>query len=311
MEKIRVPVILGPTASGKSSLAFNLAKELGLSIISCDSRQIYKYLDIGTAKPVKDELEEVKHYMIDIVDPKEDFSSFAYQEMVLKIIREGDKKGERFIICGGTGLYFEALSKGVGPQISTDPEFIKKYIQKAEQEGKESVYNELKEIDPKVALKLHSNDLQRVIRALAVMKQEGCSILDLQNKKSSPEDIEFFKVILNPERDFLYSEINKRVGKMANDGLYNEFKALVERGFTQNDPGMRTVGYQEFFNLRNDTEKALAAVFDKIRQNSRKYAKRQYTWFKNREGGYLVDPMNSSDLLSAINKIKKFLDMTK
>lgn len=309
MDKIKIPVILGPTASGKSSMTMDLATELDLSVISCDSRQIYRYMDIGTAKPSKDDVKNVKHYLIDIIEPDNEFSAFAYQKEALKIIREGDKKGERFIICGGTGLYFEALSEGVGPQISTDPEIIKYYTQKASIEGRESIYQELKSLDLKAANKLHPNDLQRVIRAIAVYKQEGVSIIDLQNRKSPPDDIEFDIIKLNPPRDQLYNRINKRVDIMANEGLFDEFTSLLARGYTESDSGMRTVGYQEFFNRVDDTDLSLKDVFDKIKQNSRKYAKRQYTWFNNRVRGISVDSFDKEQILSAKNKIKIFLDI--
>lgn len=309
MKNIKIPVILGPTGSGKSNLSMSLAREFGLSIISCDSRQIYKYMDIGTAKPSLIDLKEVVHYMIDIIEPNQSFSAFSFQEMVLEIIRKGSEKGERFLICGGTGLYYEALSSGVGPQIATDQELINIYTEKAKIHGRKRIHDELKLLDPIAASKLHPNDLQRVIRALAVFKKEGISIYELQNKKRPPENIEFLNLILLPQRKTLYERINNRVNEMAQAGLFNEFKQLIEKGYSQDDPGMRTVGYQEFFSRKNDTDEEIKLVLDSIKQNSRKYAKRQFTWFNNRVNGERLDPDKLSDSIDILNKIKFFLDI--
>ena len=303
-KKIQIPFITGPTAVGKSSIAIEIAKELGYEIISCDSRQIYKYMNIGTAKPSKKELNSVNHHLIDIKNPDEKYSAFQFATDALKIIRDCAEIGKSVLLCGGTGLYFEALSQGVGPQVETDTELIEFYTKIAEHEGRESVFNKLKQVDPESANRLHKNDLQRVIRALAVYKQTGVSLQKLQNRKSPPSDIEFHTYTFLLDREKLYEKINSRVDKMVSDGLYEEFLTLLKMGYTYKSPGLRSVGYQEFFNTLDSGAFSIEDAVTKIKQASRKYAKRQSTWLKNRVAGELVDVEKSDFKTELLNKIK-------
>lgn len=286
--KIKVPVLMGPTAVGKTDISVELARDLDLEIISCDSRQIYRHLDIGTAKVSQREMAGIKHWMLNIIDPKEPFSAFQYANTVLDILRTGAKKGKKFLICGGTGLYFKSLSEGLGAQISTDYVFRDKYMEEAQKKGAQFIHDELRSCDPVSADRLHPNDVQRVIRALQVFYDTGRSIFEHHNDNQKPGGIDFSVIKLTMARPELYDRINKRVDLMVKNGLWQEFISLLDRGYCASDPGMQCVGYKELFPvLEGGIE--LKDAFDTIKRNSRRYAKRQITWFTNKVDGFSVD----------------------
>jgi tRNA dimethylallyltransferase len=282
--RIKVPVLLGPTASGKTAAALLIAESAGWEIISCDSRQIYRFMDIGTAKPDREELGRVRHWLIDILDPAEQYSAAAFAGDALNVIRTRAAEGKVTLVCGGTGLYFESLRKGLGPQAASDPLVRDALAQRAAEEGSAALHRELCEKDPEAAGAIHANNVQRVVRALAVWYQTGKTISALKRLAVPPEDMEFTVAVLMPERDSLYERINSRVDEMARRGLWEEFIALRERGYDERTPGLRCVGYQELFAVERGTTSMKDAVA-MIKQNSRRYAKRQITWFRmhNRE----------------------------
>ena len=278
-------VIGGATATGKSKLAIELAKEINGEIISADSMQVYRHMNIGTAKPTDEEMSEVKHHMIDIVNPDEEFSVAAYKKMCKTCIQFVAKKGKMPILVGGTGFYINA--------VIYDNEFTEETIdlgcrndlyEIAEIKGKEHLHNMLTEIDPKSAAQIHQNNVKRVIRAIEFHKQTGIKMSDHNAKEQSRQaayDLRFF--IANIDRAALYDKINKRVDQMMEAGLLKEVRGLLAMGYGENLVSMQGIGYKELIEHINHGVPLEKAV-DKLKQNTRHYAKRQLTWFRNQVG---------------------------
>lgn len=282
--KIRVPVLLGPTASGKSSIALSVCGRLGFEMLSCDSRQIYRGMDIGTAKPPAADRARVRHWMIDIIDPDVRYSAHEFGREAARIIRERAAQGKRVLVCGGSGLYFQALSRGLGPQVAEDPEVREKYRAMAQEQGRQAVFDELAAVDPVSAAASHAGNLQRNIRALEVFHATGKPLSRLKNLAVPPGDLEFDVVLLSLDRETLYRRIDARVDDMMKRGLLDEFHSLVRRGYNERSPGMLCVGYREFFAFEK-REATLDKTVEKIRQDTRNYAKRQITWFRHQARG--------------------------
>ena len=282
--RIKVPVLLGPTASGKTAIALQIAQSAGWEIVSCDSRQVYRFTDIGTAKPRKEERERIRHWLVDILDPAEQYSAAAFVQDALSVIRSRAEKGITTLVCGGTGLYFESLRRGIGPQVASDPLIRDALTRRAAAQGGAALYRELGEKDPEAAAMIHANNLQRIVRALTVYYQTGKKISELKRLAVPPGDIDFTVVALMPPRPMLYERISLRTDEMVRQGLWEEFTALRGRGFDERTPGLQCVGYQELFAVERGAM-ALGEAMEKIKQNSRRYAKRQITWFRmhNRE----------------------------
>jgi len=293
-EKIIVPVILGPTAVGKTDFVLRAAEALGYEAVSCDSRQIYRRMDIGTAKPSLAERGRVKHWLIDILDPSEPYSAFAFADDALRIIRESNAAGKKNLICGGTGLYFHILENGGGPIDGADLELRGALQKQASERGTAELYGQLQKADPFGASKIHPNDSQRILRALEIVYRTGQPISTFQEVKRPPEDIEFRTIVLNRPRDILYERINRRVDAMFEQGLWDEFCALRESGYTETSPGMVCVGYRELFSVERG-ETNLKEAIDRIKQNSRHYAKRQMTWFRNKTKAKLCVDVQDED----------------
>ena len=276
----KILIICGATGSGKSSLAINVAKKLNTEIISADSLAIYRELDIGTAKPTKEEQAEVKHHLIDVVSPFETFSVSDYEDMALPIIDDLLSRGKTPIICGGTGFYINSvlykLSYGGTPE---NLEVRNKFFELAKTEGAEYVYNELKKVDEETAKKLHKNDLVRVIRALEIYYATGKKKSE-QNDKLTPR-YDYTAVTIDHDRETLYSRINERVDVMIKSGLIKEVKSLIDKGVTKENQCMQGIGYKEVYDaiIAND----FSTYVDLIKLNSRHYAKRQITFFKKLE----------------------------
>jgi tRNA dimethylallyltransferase len=287
-EKIRVPVLLGPTASGKSDAALYACGRLGCEIVSCDSRQIYKKMDIGTAKPSQEESGRVRHWMIDIIEPDQKYSAFNYAQDAAAIIRERVAAGKRVIVCGGSGLYFQCLSQGIGPQVAEDKELREHYRAIAEKQGADRVYAELAAVDPAAASQSHASNLKRNIRALEVYHSTGIPFSELKKRTSPPDDIVFNIIVLFRPREELYSRINARVDDMMKKGLWEEFQSLRSQGYDKRSPGLFCVGYRELFDVE-ENKATLAQAVDKIKQNTRNYAKRQITWFRHQVKGREVE----------------------
>ncbi len=285
--KIRVPVLLGPTAVGKSSIALRVSQTMDLELLSCDSRQIYRYMDIGTAKPTAADRALVRHWMIDVADPDVRYSAFTFATDALAIIRRRAALGRRVMVCGGSGLYFHALSRGVGPHVAEDKTLRRRYTLLAETEGRQRVYDELAAIDPASAATSHASNLQRNIRALEVYHATGAPFSVVKTFSVPPADIEFIIVVLSLDRHELYRRIDDRVDDMMSRGLLEEFGSLLKRGYNEESPGLLCVGYRELFAYEKNVVTLRDAV-EKIKRNTRNYAKRQITWLRHQVDGFDV-----------------------
>jgi len=285
-------IIQGPTAVGKSKLAMKIAEELNSSIISADSRQVYKYLNIGTAKSTLEDQNRIKHHLIDIVEPDEEYNAGTFSEDADKLIKEISLQNKIPIICGGTGFYIKALLKGIfkAPQI---PNEIRQYLREAaEIKGTEFFYKKLKKIDPDSAKRINENDANRIIRALEVYETTGKTITQLWKEDNlEQKNFQTMNIIITENRNILYERINSRVNKMMDNGLLNEMKELVDSGYKRTDPGMNTVGYKEIFPFL-EGEKELFDCIDKIKKNTRNFAKRQLTWYRKIDFDLTLDSKN-------------------
>ncbi|MCK5457396.1 MAG: tRNA (adenosine(37)-N6)-dimethylallyltransferase MiaA [Melioribacteraceae bacterium] len=278
----RVIVIVGATGSGKTSLSLKLAAKLNTEIISADSRQIYKILDIGTAKPLKEELNQIKHHFIDSLNPDEPFNVSKYEDASLKIIDELHQKDKIPIVVGGSGLYIKALVDGLFNEVDTDEEFRRKLIDEREKFGNEYLYQKLIAVDKESANTMLPQNWKRVIRALEVFHLTGEPIWKFHAEHKREVDIEFLQNGLQWERELLYQNINNRVDKMIFDGLVDEVKSILGKGYSSNLNSLNTVGYKEIIAYLNG-ECDLDRAVELIKRNTRHYAKRQMTWFRKDE----------------------------
>jgi tRNA dimethylallyltransferase len=273
--------ILGPTAVGKTEIAIAVAQKLDAEIVSADSRQIYRYMDIGTAKPSASEQAQIRHHLIDFVMPDEHFSVADYQRVADIAIQDIQSRGKQAMIVGGTGLYFRAVVDGIFDGPDADPEFRAKLIVEAHEFSAEVLHSRLSQVDPKSASRIHPNDLIRVIRALEVYKKTGKTISELQKEwnRASPR-YPFVAFGINRERQELYHQIEERVDKMLAVGLLEEVKSLIARGYDENLTAMKGFGYKELIDYLNGQYDWNTAV-DLLKRNTRRFAKRQLTWFRN------------------------------
>ncbi|MCI0513266.1 tRNA (adenosine(37)-N6)-dimethylallyltransferase MiaA [candidate division KSB1 bacterium] len=273
-----VLIIVGPTAVGKTRLALLIARQLRAEIISADSRQIYRRMDIGTAKPTPEEQQQVPHHFIDIKNPDEDYSAGAYGQDARERIARLQQQNQRVVVVGGAGFYIRALVDGLQSPPVSDPELKQKLRQRLEQEGLESLYQELQRIDPVAADQIHPNDTQRVLRALEVYYLTGAPFSIFQNRPQSPAPFKPYFVGLTRARNRLYQMIEARVEAMIAAGLVSEVRALQAQGYRAETNALQTVGYQEVFAYLNGNL-TFETMVAEIKKNTRRYAKRQWTWF--------------------------------
>ncbi len=283
-------IISGPTASGKTSASINLAKAINGEVISCDSMQVYKYMDIGSAKPTKEEMEGIRHHLIDVLEPNEDFSIATFKEMVFDAIEDIKSRGKTPILCGGTGFYTNAIVYNTEfTEMEKDDEYREELFKLAEEKGNAFLYNMLREVDPESLETIHENNTKKVVRALEFYKLTNSKI-STHNKKEKEKEPYFDvkQIILNTDRETLYNRIDRRVDIMLKCGLVEEVNSLIKKGYTKNLTSMQGIGYQEFFDYF-DGKIALDETIELIKKNSRNYAKRQLTWFRNKSSGIWVD----------------------
>lgn len=273
--------IAGPTASGKTALAVALAKEVNGEVVSCDSMQVYKGMDIGTAKPTAEEMEGIPHHMLSVAEPDEDFSVSRYCEMAAPIVNDIVARGKVAIIAGGTGLYMDSLIRGnaFAPFPSTGVR--EKLEAQADAEGMEAMLRWLESIDPEAAARLHLSDRKRIIRALEVYLETGETIT-AHNKKTQAIPPRYTPLWLGldfAQRSDLYHRIDLRVGLMLQMGLIDEIRALLDAGIPEKTTAMQAIGYKEFIAAL-EGNCTIEEAADQVRQSSRRYAKRQLTWFR-------------------------------
>lgn len=276
--------IAGPTASGKTALAVALARELDGEVVSCDSMQVYKRMDIGTAKPSLDERQGIPHHMIDVAEPWEDYSVSRYCAAAAPIVEDIVSRGKTAIIAGGTGLYMDSMIRGndFAPFPSTGVR--ERLEQEADREGMEALLARLRAVDPEAADRLHLSDRKRIIRAMEVYLETGETIT-AHNRRTQALPPRFSPVWLGLDfesRAELYSRIDRRVDAMLNAGLLEEIRALLRSGIPEKCTAMQAIGYKEFTDAL-DGRCTVEAAADQVRQSSRRYAKRQLTWFRRNE----------------------------
>ena len=273
--------IAGPTASGKTALAATLAKELNGEVVSCDSMQVYKRMDIGTAKPTLEEMQGIPHHMIDVAEPWEDFSVSRYCDMAAPIVDDILSRGKTAVIAGGTGLYMDSLIRGhaFAPFPATG---VRERLEaQADTVGMEAMLSQLRSVDPDAAGRLHLSDRKRILRALEVYLETGETITE-HNRKTQAVPPRYSPLWLGldfTEREELYRRIDLRVGLMLQQGLAEEIRELLAEGIPEKATAMQAIGYKEFVDAL-DGRCTIEEAADQVRQSSRRYAKRQLTWFR-------------------------------
>ena len=275
-------VVAGPTAVGKTKFAIAIAKAFDGEIVSCDSMQLYKYMDIGSAKPTKEERAQVPHYLVDLIDPKEEFSVARYQKLAKAAMEEIFAKGKIPVIAGGTGLYLNSILYEMDFSEAPKQSELRENLEKeAELFGPAYLYQKLEALDPDAAKRIHPHNVKKVIRALEGAST-GHKISDFRNCKEKCKNYHAILIGLTRNRDELYDRINRRVDLLVEEGLFDEVEELLERGLTEEDISMKGIGYKEiigFFDGIYTEEEAI----DLIKKNSRHLAKRQLTWFRRYE----------------------------
>lgn len=283
-------ILTGPTAVGKTELSILLAKEIGAEIISADSIQVYKYMDIGSAKITKEEMQGIKHYLVDELNPSEEFNVFKFKEMALKYMDEIYSKGKIPIIAGGTGFYIQSVLYDIDFSESDDNHVYRKELEEAAKEkGYEYLHDKLKEVDSVTAKKVHPNNVKRVIRALEYYNETGKPLSEHneeQLKHNSPYNFKYF--VLNDDRQLLYDRINKRVDNMFEKGLVKEVENLLDMGYERNLVSMQGIGYKEVVSYIAG-EMNLEDTIELIKKNTRHFAKRQLTWFRREKEVTWID----------------------
>lgn len=283
-------ILTGPTAVGKTKASIGLAKAIGGEIISADSMQVYKQMDIGSAKIKPSEMEGVPHYLVDILEPDEEFHVVLFQQMAKQAIQKIYEKGKIPILVGGTGFYIQAVLYDIDfSENEKDTSYREELEKLAQTKGAEYLHDLLREVDEKSAQDIHANNVKRVIRALEYFHQTGEKISEHneeQRKKVSPYNFSYF--VLNDERAHLYERINLRVDQMINEGLVSEVQSLKEKGYTKDMVSMQGLGYKEMLDYL-DNKCSLEEAVEIIKRDTRHFAKRQITWFKRESDVTWID----------------------
>ena len=300
--------IAGPTASGKTALAVELAKITNGEVVSCDSMQVYKRMDIGTAKPTAEEMQGIVHHMIDVAEPDEDFSVSRYCEMAAPIVDDIVARGKTAIIAGGTGLYMDSLIRGntFAPFPSTG---VRERLEaQAEEQGMEAMLSWLQSIDPDAAARLHLSDRKRILRALEVFLETGETITE-HNRKTQAIPPKYSPLWLGldfAERSELYRRIDLRVGIMLQQGLVEEIQNLLNSGIPTKCTAMQAIGYKEFVAALNG-QGSIEEAADEVRKSSRHYAKRQLTWFRRNQNIHWLTRNSGEDSEEILQRARRFI----
>ncbi len=299
----RVVILVGATAVGKTQISLELARKMNAEIVSADSRQVYRYMDIGTAKPTVEERRRVPHHFIDIRNPDEYYSAGEYGRAARQTVAEIFEREKQPLVVGGSGFYIRALVDGLfAPKIS-DPEIKEKWRRRIEKEGKDKVFAHLETIDPQSARRLHPNDVQRVVRALEVYELTSLPLSAFQPGREESADFDTVFFGLMRKRDRLYQRIEARVDAMIEAGLFVEVRSLLEKGYDERYNALQTVGYRQVFPcLRGEISRQES--IDTIKMNSRRYAKRQMVWFRRNKRIHWLD----ADMLSTAELTKAIMN---
>ena len=314
----KVILLVGPTGVGKTGISLLLAQELGTEIISADSMQIYRHMDIGTAKPTPSERALIRHHMIDVAEPGESYSTGKYISTVIPVIETLQKKGKIPVIVGGTGLYIKAMTRGIFSGPSADWT-LREHLLSMEKEERGALYHYLNELDPEAARKITPNDTRRIVRALEVCLKSRSSMSEMQKRLTQPLPYEFIKVGLSRERKELYRMIETRVDEMLESGLVEEVRAVLKQTEGQRSgkaegeslsaaplPSMQAIGYKEIaLYLRGEIP--LDEAVRLIKRGTKRYAKRQFTWFKKEEGIHWIDISDIQDAGEAFHRVWEVL----
>lgn len=302
MEKEKIVVIAGPTASGKSSLAIELALLFSGEIISADSMQVYKYMDIGTAKPALKERAGIPHHLIDVAEPDEEYTAARFKADAGELIKEIRGRGNNVFVAGGTGLYIKALTEGLFEGPEGDRSLRDELLREARLEGRNHLHKRLKEVDPESAAGIHPNNLRRVIRALEVYYVSDRPISSFHKAHAFGErPYRTLKIGIKKDRPDLYGDIDERVDKMISDGLVDEVKRLIASGYSSDLKPMGALGYKEVLGfLRGGFP--LEEAIRLLKRNTRHYAKRQMTWFKKDTEISWFSPDDKKGIQEAVKK---------
>jgi tRNA dimethylallyltransferase len=303
-------IIAGPTAVGKTDASLLLAKEWGGEIVSADSMQIYRGMDIGTAKPTAEQRRQVYHHMIDIVDPAQPYSVGDYLRDARSIIAAILKADGTPIVVGGTGLYIRALMRGLFHGPPADLELRERLLRKEAECGDGALYEDLSRQDPEAAIKIHPNDLRRTVRALEVYYLKDRKLSEFQREhafQDSPFD--FRLIFLVRSRPELYARIERRVDQMISEGFEQEVKGLLLKGFGRELVSMQAIGYQHFLNYFSDRASYEETV-ELLKRDTKRFAKRQFTWFRRETAARWVDITGVDDPAQIVSRIKKDIEIS-
>lgn len=304
--KPKLVIILGPTAVGKSAVALELATQIGGEIINADSQQVYRQMNIGTGKPAEADRARVPHHLIDVVDPDEEFNAAIYRRLALERIDQIHERGKTVVVCGGTGLYLKALTRGLffGPE--QNPEVRGELAREIQEKGLSALYHRLTEVDPAAHSRIHPNDRQRIIRALEVYQLTGKPMSQWQQEHGfGDEPFDTLKIGLQRERTELYDLINGRCDRMIEEGLLDEVRELVAQGYTLDLKPLQSVGYRQMGLVLQGMLIVEKAV-EEMKQETRHLAKRQLTWFRGDHEIRWFHPENQRQ--EVIESVQRFLN---
>jgi tRNA dimethylallyltransferase len=283
-----VLVLLGPTGVGKTAFSKVIAEKVPLEIVSADSRQVYRYMDIGTAKPPPALQQEIPHHFIDILDPDQDYSAGLYAKSARKVIEGISQRKKIPLVVGGSGLYIRALIEGFFREDIKNLDLRNKLQARLEREGIDILYAELVRVDHRAAEKIHPNNTRRVIRALEVFYTAGNPLSEIQKEKTDPAPFQAIKIGLTMERKKLNGRINRRVEEMFEEGLVEEVRGILEMGYSPELNALNSVGYKEVIAyLQGEID--LFACKELVKQNTRRFAKRQFTWFRSEQNTIWIE----------------------
>lgn len=300
-----VIVLVGPTAIGKTSLSIKIAQDFSCEVISVDSMQVYKYMDVGTAKITDDEMCGVPHHLIDIVTPDEEYDASQFAKDALANIGEIHGRGRIPLLTGGTGLYLRALLEGIFPDIPSDESLRNKLKERMEREGRVELHKELQRLDPESAARVHENDTHRLIRALEIFQLTGVPWSQhIKRHKAANPPVHFSNILqvgLTSPREILYQRINKRTQLMFELGLEQEVRGLLEKGYSKDLKSMKSIGYRHAIKYI-EGEWPLEKTLETLARDTRHYAKRQFTWFLRNESIQWYDVSKPESILKAIGE---------